>query len=120
MAIDWTRLRGTGRTGRVREKDIRAAAQTAAPPAAAEEDEAVPVTPTRRTIAERMMHGVRSTAPVTLTATADATNLVNLRRQFQADLGFHYTLGHDCGRSGANRSGLDDGGDARLQGGLYR
>ena len=38
----------------------------------------------RRTIAERMTTSLRSTAPVTLTTTADATNLVNLRNQFKA------------------------------------
>jgi pyruvate dehydrogenase E2 component (dihydrolipoamide acetyltransferase) len=43
-----------------------------------------PLSPVRRRIAERMLQSSRSTAPVTLTTTADATNLVNLRQQFRA------------------------------------
>ena len=46
-----------------------------------------PSAPMRRTIAERMMASLRSTAPVTLTTTVDATNLVNLRNQFKAVAG---------------------------------
>jgi len=82
LGIDWTRLKGSGRTGRIRERDVRAAARAAVPAAA--EDRGLPVTPTRRAVAERMLHSLRSTAPVTLTTTADATNLVNLRGQFRA------------------------------------
>jgi pyruvate dehydrogenase E2 component (dihydrolipoamide acetyltransferase) len=69
--IDWTALRGTGRTGRIRERDVREAVGA--------------VSPIRRVIAERMLASVRSTAPVTLTTTADATNLVRLRAQFKSD-----------------------------------
>jgi pyruvate dehydrogenase E2 component (dihydrolipoamide acetyltransferase) len=86
LGIDWTKLRGSGRTGRIREKDVRAgrevlperAERTAAP------GQAIPITPIRRTIAERLTTSLRSTAPVTLTCTIDATNLVSLRNQFQA------------------------------------
>ncbi len=76
LGLDWTTLPGTGRSGRVRERDVLAASPTvfSAP--------ALP--PTRRTIARRMLEGHLTTAPVTLTTTADATNLVNLRRQFKA------------------------------------
>ncbi len=42
------------------------------------------VSPTRRIIAERMIESCRTTAPVTLSTTIDATNLVGLRRQFKA------------------------------------
>jgi len=76
LGVDWTGLRGTGRTGRIRERDIRAAAP--ANPSVAG------ITPMRKTIAERMLASHRETAPVTLTTTADATNLVNLRNQFKA------------------------------------
>ena len=40
-------------------------------------------TPLRRTIAERMLHSQRSTAPVTLNTTADVSTLVHLRRQLK-------------------------------------
>jgi pyruvate dehydrogenase E2 component (dihydrolipoamide acetyltransferase) len=72
QGIDWSRIQGSGRTGRIRERDVRAAAPRTATGSI------------RRTIAERMVASHRETAPVTLTATADATNLVNLRDQFKA------------------------------------
>ena len=78
LGIDLTRVRGGGRSGRIREEDVRAAA------APAPAGRAVAVTPIRRAIAERMSASLRSTAPVTLTTTADASNLVNLRGQFKA------------------------------------
>ena len=43
----------------------------------------IPLTSIRRKIAERMIESKQSTAAVTLTTTIDATNLVNLRRQFK-------------------------------------
>ena len=83
LGIDWTRLRGGGRIGRVRKADILEAARsrdaTAPPPVGP-----ASVSPTRRTIAGRLLESHLATAPVTLTTTLDATNLVNLRRQFQA------------------------------------
>ena len=48
------------------------------------EFQAIPVSATRRAIAERMLASVHATAPVTLMSTIDATNLVNLRQQFKA------------------------------------
>jgi pyruvate dehydrogenase E2 component (dihydrolipoamide acetyltransferase) len=50
----------------------------------------IPIRPTRRAIASRMVESHTATAPVTLTTTVDASNLVNLRGQFRApgaDLG---------------------------------
>ena len=44
----------------------------------------IPITATRQTIAQRLLTSARSTAPVTLTFIADATNLVNLRNQFKS------------------------------------
>ncbi|HVK07150.1 MAG TPA: dihydrolipoamide acetyltransferase family protein [Gemmataceae bacterium] len=75
LGIDPAGVRGTGRNGRVRERDVRAAAPAGA---------LVPVVGTRRTIATRMVESQRVTAPVTLTTTADATNLVHLRNQYKA------------------------------------
>jgi pyruvate dehydrogenase E2 component (dihydrolipoamide acetyltransferase) len=76
LGIDWMTLQGSGGTGRIRERDVRAAA--------ASSGSTMPVTAIRRTIAERLSAGHRATVPVTLTTTADATNLVNLRNQFKA------------------------------------
>jgi pyruvate dehydrogenase E2 component (dihydrolipoamide acetyltransferase) len=79
LGIDWRNAKGTGQTGRIRERDVLA--MTATSP------DALPATPVRsmrRVIAERMLTSLRSTAPVTLTTTIDATNLVNLRNRWTA------------------------------------
>ena len=86
LGVDWTTLKGTGRTGRIRENDVRAAVSSGAagtvefsdtPPTPA-------VSPTRQAIAGRVLAASQDTAPVTLTTSVDATQLVSLRRQFQA------------------------------------
>jgi pyruvate dehydrogenase E2 component (dihydrolipoamide acetyltransferase) len=43
----------------------------------------LPLTGIRRIIAERMRHSLSTTAPVTLTTTADVGKLVNLRQQLK-------------------------------------
>ena len=78
QGIDWVRLRGSGRNGRVRERDVAAALGTAT---------AIPHTAARKATAARMAETARMTAPVTLTTTADATNLVALREQFKTGPG---------------------------------
>ncbi len=84
-SVDLGTLRPTGKGGRIRERDVLAAlpapAATVRPAAPARE---VPVTPLRRTIAERMMHSRTNTAPVTITCRCDATNLVALRRRLKS------------------------------------
>jgi len=78
--IDWTTLRGSGHGGRIRKADIpEAAGSPPAPPAS----RSLPIGPARRTIAARLVESQQTTAPVTLTTTVDATNLVNLRGQFK-------------------------------------
>ncbi|HEV3444993.1 MAG TPA: dihydrolipoamide acetyltransferase family protein [Gemmataceae bacterium] len=82
LGVAWSSLHGSGRTGRIREADVRAAYEqrqdSRSYPAAS-------IQVIRRRIAERMLESRRATAPVTLTTTADATNLVHLRKQFKAD-----------------------------------
>jgi pyruvate dehydrogenase E2 component (dihydrolipoamide acetyltransferase) len=78
LGVDWKHLKGSGRTGRIRESDVRAASPK---PSAGK---IIPLTPVRRLIAERMAAGAQATAPVTLTTRADATNLVHIREQFKA------------------------------------
>jgi pyruvate dehydrogenase E2 component (dihydrolipoamide acetyltransferase) len=85
LGVDWMKLRGSGKTGRIRECDVRAASGPDAiiPPDAvlpADDEEKRRV---RQRIAKHVVQSVQSTAPVTLTTTADATNLVHLREQFQ-------------------------------------
>jgi pyruvate dehydrogenase E2 component (dihydrolipoamide acetyltransferase) len=97
LGVDWTRLQGTGRRGRIRERDVRGAAaalgQAVQPPRAAPRAAGphgmgvgarVAISSRRRIIADRMVASRQQTAPVTLTSRVDATNLVNLRAQFKA------------------------------------
>jgi pyruvate dehydrogenase E2 component (dihydrolipoamide acetyltransferase) len=147
LDVDWAQLQGSGRTGRIVERDVRAAAtaqasakvratpvaqrmaqaegvdltalaqqkagrriqreDVAAVVAARDErtqpttadatgamasthapaaSEAMPVTRIRRLIAQRMAESSQTTAAVTLTTEADATELVALREQFKAAL----------------------------------
>ena len=80
LGIDWRRLKGSGRDGRVRERDVRAAE---AGPLSSSSSVVVPVSSRRRTIAHRMITSRQQTAAVTLTTRIDATNLVGLRQQFK-------------------------------------
>jgi pyruvate dehydrogenase E2 component (dihydrolipoamide acetyltransferase) len=93
LGIDWTTVEGSGRSGRIRERDVLAAATASAPEyrraitsTSFSEGvaQAIPVDATRRAIAERMMQSAHGTAAVTLVTSIDATNLVNLRQQFKA------------------------------------
>lgn len=77
--VDWTRLVGSGRGGRVREADVRAAAGRAS----ASQGQNL-LTPRRKAIAQRLRQSRDLTVPVTLTTTADVTNLVSLRQQLKA------------------------------------
>jgi pyruvate dehydrogenase E2 component (dihydrolipoamide acetyltransferase) len=80
LGVDWAQLAGSGRTGRVVERDVRAAA---APGAAAERR--VPLSPVRRLIAQRMAASAHTAAAVTLTTRADATRLRELRERRKAE-----------------------------------
>jgi pyruvate dehydrogenase E2 component (dihydrolipoamide acetyltransferase) len=82
LGVDWTRLAGSGRDGRIRDADIRAARgeefspQPCHPPGL--------LTARRKAIGQRLRFSRNATVPVTLTTTADVANLVGLRRQVQA------------------------------------
>ncbi len=81
LGVDWSALTGSGRSGRVIERDVRAALNHEAA------DRLVPHTPVRRLIAERMAAGAHATAPVTLTTRADATHLTEFRARRKAQGG---------------------------------
>lgn len=81
--------RGSGRTGRVRERDVAALAaapesDSPEPSSASAVNGTIPLSAIRQATAARMVESRKTTAPVTLTAAVDATNLVNLRHQFRA------------------------------------
>jgi pyruvate dehydrogenase E2 component (dihydrolipoamide acetyltransferase) len=93
LGVDWTKIRGTGRTGRIRERDIMAVASRHerhtiraqnVTPGSRMLGRMAPVSATRLTIARRMSAGVHEAAPVTLTARADATNLLLAREKTNA------------------------------------
>ncbi|WP_165235673.1 dihydrolipoamide acetyltransferase family protein [Aquisphaera insulae] len=91
LGVDWTVVRGTGQGGRVRERDVRAAADVAAPAGTssprstpASGPRLVRVSPRRKAIADRLRLSRERTIPVTITTVADATNLRGLREQFKA------------------------------------
>jgi pyruvate dehydrogenase E2 component (dihydrolipoamide acetyltransferase) len=86
LQIDWTKLDGSGRGGRIRECDVRAAAERSSAVASSNNIAAMqrlPISRRRRVIAERTTASVQQAAPVTLTTRANASNLVNLREQFK-------------------------------------
>lgn len=95
LGVEWARLRGTGSSGRIVERDVRAAyeAQATAPKTIEQvktvELSAVaqraPLPSVRRIIAARLAESAHTTAPVTLTTEADATELVTLREQLRRD-----------------------------------
>ena len=82
LGVDWSGLNGSGRTGRIRECDIRAASSLQSGEQRSATDTRIGAT--RRIIAERMLASVRNTAPVTLTTRVDATHLGDLREQYKA------------------------------------
>jgi pyruvate dehydrogenase E2 component (dihydrolipoamide acetyltransferase) len=85
LGIDWTALAGSGAGGRIRERDVRASAASRTSPATiSDPGRPQPLTSRRQVISRRMVASRQQTAPVTLSARADATNLVNLREQFKS------------------------------------
>jgi pyruvate dehydrogenase E2 component (dihydrolipoamide acetyltransferase) len=82
LGVDPTKLRGSGKSGRIAERDVRAAA-AAAPSVARGIPGSVPgiqeMSPLRRATAEAVARSARSIVPVTLMAEADATDLVARR-----------------------------------------
>jgi len=75
--IDTGKLTGTGRNGRIRERDVA----KGSPPAS---DRVIPLTAIRRAIAARMTESRQSIVPVTLTSAVDMTILVGIRQKFKA------------------------------------
>jgi pyruvate dehydrogenase E2 component (dihydrolipoamide acetyltransferase) len=72
LGVDLAAVVGTGRGGRVRERDVLGARPESSLPRAGG---------IRKTIAARLLSSLQATAPVTLNTRADATNLVNWQRR---------------------------------------
>ncbi len=79
--VDWKNIVGSGSTGRIRERDVKALIdeQRAQFPGPGHQ----PLSNLRKTIAQRMLSSAQTTAPVTLTTRVDATNLVLLRNRLR-------------------------------------
>jgi len=78
--VDLATLAPTGKGGRIRERDVLAAATSTSTSGMKQ----VPLTPMRRTIAARLMHSRQTTVPVTITARCDATALLAFRQQLKS------------------------------------
>jgi pyruvate dehydrogenase E2 component (dihydrolipoamide acetyltransferase) len=83
LGVDWTVLHGTGRNGRIRERDVVQAANAIGSSASTGVVTGKPLTGRRAVIARRMQESRQQTVPVTLTTRASAGNLVSLRNQFR-------------------------------------
>lgn len=93
--LELAQVSGTGPRGQVTREDVAAALakrasaetpkQAPAPTATRQPVEVIAVSGVRAVISERMAASSRETAPVTLTAEADATALVQLREKLAAD-----------------------------------
>jgi pyruvate dehydrogenase E2 component (dihydrolipoamide acetyltransferase) len=79
LGVDWRTLPGSGRGGRVLERDVQGVAPT-------EQLHGV-----RRVTAERVTLSARTVVPVTLTTDADATSLWRLRQEVEPDGAPSYT-----------------------------
>jgi pyruvate dehydrogenase E2 component (dihydrolipoamide acetyltransferase) len=78
--VDLATLAPTGKGGRIRERDVLAAATSTSTSGMKQ----VPLTQMRRTIAARLMHSRQTTVPVTITARCDATALLDFRQQLKS------------------------------------
>jgi pyruvate dehydrogenase E2 component (dihydrolipoamide acetyltransferase) len=78
--VDLATLAPTGKGGRIRERDVLAAATSTSTSGVKQ----VPLTPMRRTTAARLMHSRQTTVPVTITARCDATALLAFRQQLKS------------------------------------
>ncbi len=88
LGVAWETLGGSGRTGRIVERDVRQAARAGADVGAAAGPvpaAAAPISGPRRVIAQRMAASAQTTAAVTLTTEADATEMVRLRAMFKKE-----------------------------------
>lgn len=87
LGVDWKSLTGTGRGGRIRESDVRKVTASGAATSSGDVERVgtrVRMSPRRRAIAERMLKSQQRNAPVTLTTSIDATELVRIRKQMKS------------------------------------
>lgn len=91
LGVDWTQIPGTGRNGRIRERDVTSK-PTAIEGNPAHSPEPTPITPgtytpaskLRHILAQRMQAVATQAAPVTLTTTVDAAPLMAYRARYKS------------------------------------
>lgn len=86
LGIDWRGVVGSGKGGRVRERDLPSTKEVAIRDSRNQSQidwVKLPLTSTRKRIAERLLSSRQTTIPVTLTTKADANQLIALRSQFK-------------------------------------
>ncbi|EFU73301.1 dihydrolipoamide acetyltransferase family protein [Enterococcus italicus] len=83
---DIAQINGSGGNGRITRRDVERHQPTAAPVAAAVAPSTVGagLKGMRKTIAERMMHSLQTTAQVTIQQKADITNLLEFKKEIEA------------------------------------
>lgn len=95
LGVDLGSVRGTGPGGRITRQDVERAAAKAGAGGAAPEGagaaERIPMVGARRTIAERMLRSLQSSAQITLTTEADVTPLVERRKRLDPAWQVTYT-----------------------------
>lgn len=86
--IDWTRLQGTGSSGRIREQDVLAAASPGEPVPQPPKTpgRVVSMSPIRKAIAERLQASAQEVVPVTLSTKLNAGVLVAERERLKTKL----------------------------------
>lgn len=83
LGIDWTKLTGTGRGGRIRERDLHQSDTSTEEPMPASPGNYVSASKRRAIIAQRMVAGISQAAPVTMTTKVDAGSIVNFRNRLK-------------------------------------
>jgi pyruvate dehydrogenase E2 component (dihydrolipoamide acetyltransferase) len=104
LGVDLAEITGTGPNGRITEEDVRRAADGSVSKetyqsahvsfsegehATQTHDVVVPLTPTRKTIAHRMMQSLEQSAQLTITTWADVTELSKLRKAMAPDVSWN-------------------------------
>lgn len=91
--VDLSELRGSGAGGRITEADVRQLLERPAigETPASRETEQIPIVGTRKTVADRMLASLQTTAQLTLTTEADVTELVRAREAHRAEVDATYT-----------------------------
>ena len=83
LGVDFTPLEGSGASGRIVERDIRAAHASQVTTTGSVRRQ--PLSPIRQLTRDRMAESARTAAPVTLSSEVDATEIVMMRGKLRAD-----------------------------------